>query len=128
MITRRFLLGTLAAVPFAGPVRAAPARPFVLADFRAAQAADKAILIDVTASWCPVCRRQKPILSRLLGEPRFADMVAFEIDFDAQKDAVRLMDTRMQSTLVVFRGADEMGRTVGDTNPQSIEALLSMAL
>ncbi|MBL8807562.1 MAG: thioredoxin family protein [Rhodospirillales bacterium] len=128
MLTRRILLGSLAALPFMRPALAAPARPFVIGEFKAAQAADKAILVDITASWCPVCRRQKPILSRLLAEPRFRDMAAFEVDFDAQKDIVGMMNTRMQSTLIVFRGDDEMGRTVGDTNPTSIEALLAMAL
>lgn len=128
MLTRRFVLGALAATPFAGAAFAAPARPFTLAAFHAAQADDKAILVDITASWCPVCRKQKPILGRLLTDPRFRDMAAFEVDFDTEKDIVAMMNTRMQSTLIVFRGADEMGRTVGDTNPTSIEALLSMAL
>lgn len=131
MPTRRtFLYGacSAAAVLAVRPGQAALPRPFALTDFRAAQAADKPILVDVTASWCPTCRVQKPILARLLISPRFAEMVAFEIDFDTQKDFVRLMGTRMQSTLIVWRGADEMGRTVGDTNPESIEALLNMAI
>jgi hypothetical protein len=33
----------------------------------------------------------------------------------------------MQITLIVFRGRDEIGRSVGDTNPASIESLLDMA-
>lgn len=122
------VLGTAAIAVAARPALAAPARPFVLAEFRAAQEADKAILVDITASWCPTCRLQKPILARLLTSARFAEMAAFEIDFDRQKDFVRLMGTRMQSTLIAWRGADEMGRTVGDTNPVSIEALLEMAM
>lgn len=131
MLHRRAFLsaaGASALAIAARPALAAPARPFVLAEFRAAQEADKAILIDITASWCPTCRIQKPILVRLLTSARFAAMVAFEIDFDKQKEFVRLMDTRMQSTLIAWRGADEMGRTVGDTNPVSIEALLEMAM
>jgi thioredoxin 1 len=128
MITRRAALVGMSLPLFAGPADAAAARPFDVAAFRAAQAADKAILVDVTASWCPTCRIQKPILARLLADPRFADFVAFEIDFDRQKDAMRVVDARIQSTLVVYRGTDEMGRSVGDTNPVSIEVLLSMGL
>lgn len=128
MITRRAALVGMSLPLFAGTADAAAARPFDVATFRAAQAADKAILVDVTASWCPTCRVQKPILARLLADPRFADFVAFEIDFDRQKDAMRVVDARMQSTLVVYRGTDEMGRSVGDTNPVSIEVLLSMGL
>lgn len=128
MITRRAAMVGMSLPLFVGTAAAAPARPFDVATFRAAQAADKAILVDVTASWCPTCRVQKPILARLLVDPKFADFTAFEIDFDRQKDAMRVVDARMQSTLVVYRGKDEMGRSVGDTNPVSIEALLSMGL
>jgi thiol-disulfide isomerase/thioredoxin len=128
MLTRRILLATLALAPIARPALAGPTRKFLLEEFRAAQAADKPILVEISASWCPVCRKQKPIIARLLGEKRFAEMVSFDVDFDTQKDIVRLMDTRIQSTLIAFRGSDEMGRTMGDTNPQSIEALLAMAL
>ena len=128
MITRRAAMVGMTLPLFSGTVLAAPARRFDLAAFRAVQAADKAILVDVTASWCPTCRVQKPILARLLVDPKFIDFEAFEVDFDSQKDALRVVDARMQSTLVVYRGQDEMGRSVGDTNPVSIEALLSMGL
>jgi len=97
-------------------------------DFAAAQAADKPILIDVTASWCPTCRAQKPILAALLGEARFAEFVLFEVDYDRQKDVVRRFAVRMQSTLIVLRGQDELGRSIGDTNRASIVSLLEMAL
>ena len=107
---------------------AAHASPFSAQAFEAAQAADRPILVDVTASWCPTCRTQKPILARLLADPRFAEMAAFEVDYDRQKDVVRRFEARMQSTLIVFRGRDELGRSVGDTNPASIRSLLEMAL
>lgn len=127
MILRRTMLAglVLAATPRLAMAHAAA---FAAQAFEAAQAADKPILLDVTASWCPTCRAQKPILARLLAEPRFAEVVAFEIDYDRQKDVVRRFEVRMQSTLIAFRGRDEIGRSVGDTNPASIRSLLEMAL
>jgi thioredoxin 1 len=50
------------------------------------------------------------------------------VDFDAQKDAVRKFGAQMQSTLIVFKGGKETGRSVGDTNPDSIAALLDKAV
>jgi thioredoxin 1 len=50
------------------------------------------------------------------------------VDFDAQKDAVRKFGALMQSTLIVFKGGRETGRSVGDTNPDSIAALLDKAV
>lgn len=126
ILRRTILAGIgLAALP---RLAAAHAAPFSAQAFEAAQAADRPILVDVTASWCPTCRAQKPILARLLAEPRFAEIAAFEVDYDRQKDIVRRFEVRMQSTLIVFRGRDELGRSVGDTNPASIRSLLEMTL
>lgn len=110
-------------------LRAATAsQPFDQAAFAAAQAAGKPIMIHVTAPWCPTCRAQNPILSRLLAEPRFKNIVAFDVDFDSQKDLLRAFGARVQSTMIVFKGKDEAGRSSGDTNPASIEELLSKAI
>jgi thioredoxin 1 len=96
--------------------------------FEAAQAAGKPILVHVTAPWCGTCRAQKPIVSRLGGEPDFSSYVMFNVDFDTQKDALKRFGVRHQTTMIVFRGRDEIGRSLGDTNPASIETLLRKAL
>jgi hypothetical protein len=61
-------------------------------------------------------------------QPKFSELRVFEVDFDSQKDVVRSLRARMQSTLITFRGAQEVGRSVGDTKRESIEALLAKAL
>jgi thiol-disulfide isomerase/thioredoxin len=103
-------------------------KPFDRATFEAAQSGGKPILIDVSAPWCPTCKAQAPILSKLMNEPRFRNVVAFNIDFDSQKDLLKQFKAQHQSTLIVFKGKQEAGRSVGDTNPASIEALLAKAL
>ncbi len=55
-------------------------------------------------------------------------MQIFDIDFDSQKDLLRRFNARMQSTLIVFKGAAETGRSVGETQPEWIEGLLEKAL
>src|SRR5258708_5822787 len=128
----RFLLGlTLVLLVGGAPLasaRAAEAVAFDKAAFAAAKAADKPILIDVYAYWCPTCARQKPILSKLESSAEFADLVVFTVDFDWQLDVARQLGAQSQSTLIVFRGAVEKGRSVGDTNEQSIVALLRKAM
>lgn len=110
------------------PASAAEWKDFDAAAFAAAQKEGKPILIDVFAAWCPTCRAQNPILVQLTREPKFKDMVVFKVDFDDQKDALRAFNAQRQSTLIVFKGEQETGRSVGDTNPGSIEALLDSAL
>jgi thioredoxin 1 len=63
-----------------------------------------------------------------MAEPRFKDLAYFVVDFDSQKDAVKYFGARIQSTLIAFKGATETGRSVGDTDPSSIAALLNKAL
>ena len=50
------------------------------------------------------------------------------VDFDTQKDDVRALKAQRQSTLITFKGAEEMARSVGDTDPATIEAMLKTAL
>jgi thiol-disulfide isomerase/thioredoxin len=92
--------------------------------FAAAQAAGKPILVEIHATWCPTCKAQAPILSDLEKQDKFRNLTVFHVDFDSQKDAVKAFGARMQSTLITFKGSLETGRSVGDTNPSSIAALL----
>jgi thioredoxin len=103
-------------------------KPFDAKTFAAAQKEGKPIVVDIFAVWCPVCRAQNPILTQLIRDPKYKDLVAFKVDFDEQKDTVRAFKAQQQSTLIVFKGGSETGRSVGDTNKDSIAALLDKAL
>jgi len=131
MLTRR--TGVFAAITAFGLITtgaalAEPVKPFTPALFDAAKAAGKPILLEVTAPWCPTCKAQKPILSELTADPKFRDLVVLEIDFDSQKEPLRALKVQSQSTLIVFKGEAETGRSTGDTKRESIAALLNGAL
>lgn len=131
MLSRRNFLaamGLCLTLPFVTVAFAQGKRPFTAAAFEAAQAGGRPILIDVSASWCPTCKAQAPILSKLMGDPRFKSVVAFNVDYDSQKDVLKRFNVQRQSTLIVFKGKQEAGRSVGDTNPVSIEALLTKGI
>ena len=131
MLSRRSLMGILAAAATLslGSVAAAmDKQAFDQKAFEAAQAAGKPILIEVSAPWCPICKAQAPILARLKRDPRFKDLVSFDIDFDSQKELLRKFNVQKQSTLIVFKGKSEAGRSTGDTNAASIEALLGKTI
>jgi thioredoxin 1 len=131
MLRRRELLGMMvvpAMLAFATPGLAADMKPFNQAAFDAAQAAGKPIIIDVNAPWCPTCKAQAPILSKLRAEPKYSQLVSFSIDFDSQKDLLKKFNVQRQSTLIVFKGKQEAGRSTGDTNAASIAALLAKSI
>jgi thioredoxin 1 len=131
MLNRRHVLGALAmtaGLSLSSIALAMDKKPFDQKAFEAAQAAGKPILIEVTAPWCSVCKAQAPTLSRLRSDPRFAKLVSFDIDFDSQKDLLKKFNVQKQSTLIVFKGKQEAGRSTGDTNAGSIEALLGKSI
>lgn len=125
---RTFLSLALAACMAGGFAMAAEPTSFTSTAFEAAQKAGKPILVDVTAPWCPTCRAQTPIVKELSAEPKFKNVQVFTVDFDSQKDALQGLKVQRQSTLIVFKGASEVGRSVGDTDKASIEALLAKSL
>lgn len=107
---------------------AAETKPFDEATFAALQAANKPVLVDVYADWCPTCKQQEPLISALLDSPEFKDYTVLKVDFDTQKDVRRMLRVVYQSTLIVYRGKREVARSTGDTNKDSIAASLRKGL
>jgi thioredoxin 1 len=128
MITRRIFAAMAIAVVAVFAVPALAATKFTPAALAEAQKAGKSILVEVSAPWCPVCRAQKVVLGELGKQARFKNIVKLEVDFDTQKDALKALNVRMQSTLIVYKGDKEMGRLAYDASKESIEALLAKAL
>ena len=133
MLTRRILngaliAGALAVAALLSPSWANSAVPFSTEAFKAAQASGAPILIEIHADWCPTCKAQNPILDKLTSAAKFKDLKIFRVDFDAQKPVVKEFGAQMQSTLIVFKGTAEQGRSVGDTKEASIAALLDKSL
>ena len=130
MLTRRHLFSAALTglALLAASAQAMEAKPFDTAAFQKAQGDGKAILVEVTAPWCPVCKVQKPILSELTSKHPFENFAVFTVDYDTRKDVLRTLNVHQQSTLITFRGKSERGRSTGETNAAAIEALLRRAL
>ena len=115
---------------FAGsPVlAAADSIPYSEAAFADAQAAGKTIIVDVFADWCPTCRAQKPILDELKAEPKLKDSLFVTVDYDREKAFLRAHRVPRQSTILVFRGGNEVARSVAETDRDRLRtAVLSAA-
>lgn len=86
------------------------------------------VIVDVVAPWCPTCKAQKPAIEALAAQPDYRDVTVLYLDFDADKAALERFRVHLQSTLIGFRGGREVGRSVGETRPQAIEALFQSTL
>jgi thioredoxin 1 len=121
-------IASLAFLVWALPASAGMERPFDAGAFAAAQNAGKPVLVEIHADWCPTCKAQKPVLDKLSGQPRYSGIERFRVDFDSQKDLLKRFNARVQSTLVLYKGRNEVARSVGETDEARIRTLLDKAL
>ncbi len=125
-LTKALILS--AVVSLTGVALAGDIKPFNQSEFEQLTKEGKAVVLDVTAPWCPTCKRQKPILDDLMKQPAYKDVTLLTIDFDSSKPALKLFKVGQQSTLVAFKGNAEVGRSVGDTTAVGIEGLIKKTL
>lgn len=69
-----------------------------------------------------------PLLQSVLKDEKFRNAAAFSVDFDSHRDFLRAHRVRWQSTLIVFKGAQERGRSVADVEKASIRKLFARGL
>ena len=111
------------AVLLALSVAALARQPYDAKAFEQAQAEGKTILLHVHAPWCPTCRRQEPVVERL--ETERPGLVVYVVDFDRDKSTLKKLGVTSQATLILFKGATEIGRSINDTDAGRIAALVS---
>ena len=101
-----------------GPAQAAGGgfQRYDASSFAKAQAAGKSIVVDVHASWCPTCKAQAPILKSIARDGKAKDVVFIRVDFDKDKAFLREHRIPRQSTVLVFKGKQEVGRSIAETN------------
>ncbi len=128
MMSRRSLLVAALAALFGAPAFAAERIDYSPSAFDAALKGGKSILVEIHAPWCPTCKAQTPILAEIEAKPEYKDLVVVHVDFDSQKDAVKRFGARVQSTLITFRDGKETGRSVGQTDPAAIAAVVAKAI
>ena len=116
-------LSSLLSLAVAGDIR-----PFSQQGFDQLTREGKPVVLDISATWCPTCKEQKPIIDSLMKQPAYKDVTLLTIDFDANKATLKKFKVTMQSTLVAFKGSKEVGRSVGDTTPAGIEGLIKQTV
>ena len=98
------------------------------AEFMMAQKKGKTIVVDVYADWCPTCRAQAPILEELRTETQSSDVLYVKVNFDEEKAFLKAHRIPRQSTVLVFKGMDEIARSIAQTNRAALRSVVLGAL
>jgi thioredoxin 1 len=122
---RSFVVAGLGFVAFAA---SAAEMPFDKAQFDTALAQGKPVIVDFSASWCPTCKAQKPIVEGLMKEKKLEPVTLFVADYDKETALKKQLGVSQQSTFVVFKDGKEVGRSTGQTQKQAIADLFDKAL
>lgn len=107
---------------------AAAPQTFTPQTFEELSRAGKPMVVHVFATWCPVCKAQKPVIESLSTQASYKDVTILNVDFDVDKASLKRFNVSSQSTLIAFKGGKEAGRTVGDASPAGIEGLFKKAI
>lgn len=96
--------------------------------FKALQASGSVILVDVYATWCSTCAKQQTALETYRKNNPEKTFHILEIDFDKQKDLVQHFRAPRQSTLLLYKGAQQFWFSVAESRPEVIAAELDKAI
>ncbi len=119
-----FLIAGLALVSSVVRPASAQSTPFTEARFDSLQAADELILVDIWAAWCPVCVIQERALARYRDMYPDSPIHFLKVDFDSQKESVSRFKAPRQSTLILYRGEEQVWFSVAEMRDDVIfEAL-----
>ncbi len=102
--------------------------PFDQTQFDSMLAAGKPVAVVFHADWCPTCRAQAPLLKDLAQTPDLKSVTLYVANFDTEKALKKSLGVTRQSTIVVFKNGKESARSTGDTQADSLAALLRRAI
>lgn len=123
------------AAPIAALVMIAPAfaqqgawQTYSKAAFDRAMQAGQPVIVHVHADWCPTCKRQQPILRQISQAGQLNGVMTLTSSFDNDKAFNQANRVTSQSTIIVFKGGKEVGRSTGATDANAIRTLVGQAL
>lgn len=103
-------------------------KPYTKAAFDSAKKSGSTVVVDFHANWCPTCKKQEPMLNEIVNMKGYEQVVALQADFDDAKDLKKELNVTKQSTVIVFKGSKEVGRSTGVTEKSELKNLIDKGL
>jgi len=90
--------------------------------FEEAKASGKTIVINSYEAWCGTCGKQTKILDQ--AEKEFKDILFLSYEQSKNVNIAKKLGIKFWTTIVIYKGQNEVARIVGQTNKKVIYAAI----
>ena len=94
--------------------------------FEKAKASGKTVVVNSYEVWCGTCSKQTKILDQ--AEKEFKDIVFLSYEQSKNKDIAQKLDIKFWTTIVVYKGDNEIVRIVGQTDKETIYSAIQKGI
>ena len=103
-------------------------KPYSAAELNDIQQKGKPVAVHFHADWCSTCVAQTKSLEILKSDAQLKGITVLVANYDKEKDLRTSMKIRSQSTMVIFKGPQEVTRLAGQSKADQIKAAFVKAL
>ena len=94
--------------------------------FKNAKASGKTIVVNSYEVWCGTCSKQTKILNQ--AEKEFKDIIFLSYEQSKNKNIAQLLGIKFWTTIVVYKGDNEVTRIVGQTDKEIIYSAIQKGI
>jgi len=94
--------------------------------FDNAKASGKTIVVNSYEVWCGTCSKQTKILDQ--AEKEFKDIIFLSYEQSENKNIAQLLGIKFWTTIVVYKGDNEIVRIVGQTDKEIIYSAIQKGI
>ena len=99
---------------------------FSIKIFEEAKASEKTIVVNSFEVWCGTCSKQTKILNQAKKE--FKDIIFLSYEQSKNKNIAQLLGIKFWTTIVVYKGNNEIVSLVGQTDKEIISSAIQKGI
>ena len=99
---------------------------FTIETLEKAKASGKTIVINSYEVWCGICSKQTEVLDQ--AEKEFNEIIFLSYEQSKNKDIAKKLEIKNWTTIVVYKGDNEISRIIGQTDKEIIYSAIKKGI